>query len=91
MLQALKLIRQPTEQLRDGLVKMCRSKVIRQQYRIETFRSGLSSLNPTHVDLTTRWNSTHQMYDDAFRKRVVVDTIMDQYKDDIGHGALKDS
>ncbi|OAE23763.1 hypothetical protein AXG93_4776s1480 [Marchantia polymorpha subsp. ruderalis] len=88
---ALKLIRQPTEQLRDGLVKMCHSKVIRQQYRIEAFRSGLSSTEPTHVDLPTRWNSTHQMCDNAFRKHVVIDTIMDQYKDDIGHGALKDS
>lgn len=91
VLQALKLIRQPTEQLRDGLVKMRRSKVIQQQYRIEALRSGLSSTEPTHVDLPTRCNSTHQMCDDAFRKRVVIDTIMDQYKDDIGHGTLKDS
>ncbi|OAE29031.1 hypothetical protein AXG93_146s1050 [Marchantia polymorpha subsp. ruderalis] len=89
VLQALKLIRQPTEQLRDGLVKMRRSKLIRQQYRIEALRSWLSSTKPTHVDLPTRWNSTHQMCDDAFRKRVVIDTIMDQYKDDIGHGILK--
>ncbi|OAE20506.1 hypothetical protein AXG93_948s1130 [Marchantia polymorpha subsp. ruderalis] len=90
VLQVLKLIRQPTEQLRDGLVKMRRSKVIRQQYQIEALHSGLGSKEPTHADLPTRWNSTHQMCDDAFRKRVVVDTIMDQYKDDIGHGALKD-
>ncbi|BBN07255.1 hypothetical protein Mp_4g02340 [Marchantia polymorpha subsp. ruderalis] len=91
VLQALKLICQPTKQLRDGLVKMRRSKVIRQQYQIEALRSGLSSTESTHVDLPTRWNSTHQMCDDDFCKRLVIDTIMDQYKDDIGHDALKDS
>ncbi|PTQ38991.1 hypothetical protein MARPO_0048s0096, partial [Marchantia polymorpha] len=85
------LIRQSTEQLRDGLVKMRRSKVIRQQYQIEALHSSLGSKEPTHASLPTRWNSTHQMCDDAFCKRVVVDTIMDQYKDDIGHDALKDS
>ncbi|BBN17194.1 hypothetical protein Mp_7g12680 [Marchantia polymorpha subsp. ruderalis] len=52
VLQALKLIRQSTEQLRDGLVKMRRSKVIRQQYRIEALRSGLSSTEPTHDDIS---------------------------------------
>ncbi|OAE21957.1 hypothetical protein AXG93_242s1410 [Marchantia polymorpha subsp. ruderalis] len=70
---------------------MRRSKVIRQRYQIEALHSSLGSKEPTHASLPTRWNSTHQMCDDAFCKRVVVDTIMDQYKDDIGHDALKDS
>ncbi|OAE26866.1 hypothetical protein AXG93_4360s1200 [Marchantia polymorpha subsp. ruderalis] len=57
VLEVLKLIRQPTEQLHNDLVKMRRSKVIRQQYQIKASR---------------------------------FDTIMDQYKDDIGHGVLQD-
>jgi hypothetical protein len=50
--------------------------------------AGLSSKEPTHPDSPTRWNSTHEMGVDATSKRFALDTIMEQFKDDIGCGAL---
>jgi hypothetical protein len=43
-----------------------------------------------HQDLPTRWNSTHEMCVDAYGKCVILDSIIDQYAADIGHGALPD-
>jgi len=90
VLKVLTFIKEPTEQLRDALVKIRRSKVMRQQYRVEAAAAGFASKEPTHQDSPTRWNSTHEMCADASGKRVVLDSIMDQYAADIGHGALLD-
>ncbi|KAH9531717.1 hypothetical protein CY35_19G050700 [Sphagnum magellanicum] len=90
VLKVLTFIKEPTEQLRDALIKIRRSKVMRQQYRIQVAATGLASKEPTHQDSPTRWNSTHEMCADASSKRIILDCIMDQYAVDIGHGALPD-
>ncbi|KAH8960164.1 hypothetical protein BDL97_06G117900 [Sphagnum fallax] len=90
VLKVLTFIKEPTEQLRDALVKIRHSKVMRQQYRVEAAAAGFASKEPTHQDSPTRWNSTHEMCADASGKHVVLDSIMDQYAADIGHGALLD-
>jgi hypothetical protein len=77
VLKVLTFIKEPTEQLRDALIRIRRSKIMRQQYRVEAAIAGLASKEPTHQDLPTRWNSTHEMCADAFRKRIVLDSIMD--------------
>jgi len=59
MLKVLTFIKEPTEQLRDALIRIRRSKVMQQQYRVEVTTAGLASKEPTHQDLPTRWNSTH--------------------------------
>jgi len=70
-------IKEPTEQLRDALIKIRRSKVMRKQYRVEAVVAGLASKEPTHQDSPTRWNSTHEMCADASGMRVILDSIMD--------------
>ncbi len=90
MLKVLTFIKEPTEQLRDVLIKICRTKVMRQEYHVEAAATGLASKESTHQDSPTRWNLTHEMCVDVSGKRVVLDNIMDQYVDDIGHDALLD-
>ncbi len=51
---------------------------------------GLASKELTHQDSPTHWNSTHKMCTDASSKCIVLDSIMDRYAADIGHGALLD-
>jgi hypothetical protein len=63
--------------LRDALIRIRRSKVMRQQYRVEVAAAGLASKESTHQDSPMRWNSIHEMCADAFGKRVVLDSIMD--------------
>jgi len=88
VLKVLTFIKEPTEQLRDALIKIRRSKVMWQQYRIQAAVAGLASKEPTHQDSPTRWNSTHEMCADASGKRIILDCIMDQYAANIGHGVL---
>jgi len=76
--------------LRDALIKIRCSKVMRQQYRVEVAAAELASKESMHQDSPTRWNSTHEMCADASGKRVILDSIMDQYAADIGHSALPD-
>jgi hypothetical protein len=77
VLKVLTFIKEPTEQLRDALIKIHRNKVMRHQYRVEAVAAGLANKEPTHQDSPTRWNSTHEMCVDASSKRVVLDSIMD--------------
>ncbi|BBM96807.1 hypothetical protein Mp_1g00860 [Marchantia polymorpha subsp. ruderalis] len=72
-----------TKALRDALVKIRRNKMMRQQYRLEAAVAGFSSKEPTHQDSPTQWNSTHHMGVDAFEKRAVVNSIMEQFAIDI--------
>jgi len=88
VLKVLTFIKEPTKQLRDVLIRIRRSKVMRQQYRVEAAVAKLASKESTHQDSSTRWNSTHEMCADAFGKRVILDSIMDQYTVDIGHDTL---
>jgi hypothetical protein len=48
VLKVLTFIKEPTEQLRDALIKIRRSKIMRQQYRVEAVTVGLASKEPTH-------------------------------------------
>eukprot|EP00842_Homolaphlyctis_polyrhiza_P002297 jgi/Hompol1/3068/HPOL_006317-RA len=73
----LKTVKKSTKVLCEALVTIRRSKVVRQQYRIEVIAADLGSKEPTHQDSPTRWNSTHEMCTDAYSKRVVLDNIMD--------------
>jgi hAT family C-terminal dimerisation region len=90
VVNALTLIQQTNEQLRQALVSIRRSKVMRQEYRRAVEVAGLSSKEPTHPDSPTRWNSTREMGVDATAKRFTLDSIMEQFKDSIGCGALSD-
>jgi hypothetical protein len=54
VLKVLTFIKEPTEQLRDALIKIRRSKVMRQQYRIKATIAGLARKEPTHQDSPTR-------------------------------------
>jgi hypothetical protein len=90
MLKVLTFIKKPIEQLQDALIKIHRSKVMRQQYRVKAVVAGLASKEVTHQDSPMRWNSTHEMCAYTSGKCVVLDNIMDQYAVDIGHDALPD-
>ncbi|CAM6073745.1 unnamed protein product [Sphagnum tenellum] len=90
VLKVLTFIKEPTEQLRDVQIRICRNKVMRQQYRIEAAVARFASKEPTHQDSPTSWNSTHEMCANASGKRVILDSIMDQYAADIGHGTPLD-
>ncbi len=90
VLKVLTFMKEPTEQLRNALIRIRYSKVMRQHYCVETVAVGFTSKKPTHPDSPTRWNLTHEMCIDASSKRVILDNIMDQYTADIGHGALPD-
>jgi hypothetical protein len=63
---------------------------MQQQYRVEATAAGLASKEPTHQDLPTRRNLTHKMCTDASGKRVVLDSIVDQYAANIGHDVFPD-
>jgi hypothetical protein len=54
VLKVLTFIKEPTEQLRDALIKIRPSKVMRQQYRVEAATAGLASKEPTHQDSPMR-------------------------------------
>ncbi|KAH9542163.1 hypothetical protein CY35_14G101700 [Sphagnum magellanicum] len=88
MLKVLTFIKEPTEQLRDALIRIRCSKVMWQQFRVEVTAAKLASKQPTHQDSPTRWKSTHEMCTNASNKRVILDNIMDQYTAAIGHGVL---
>jgi len=53
VLKVLTFIKEPTEQLQDALIKIRRSKIMRQQYRVEVATFGLASKEPTHQDSPT--------------------------------------
>jgi hypothetical protein len=53
VLKVLMLIKEPTKQLRDALIRIRRSKVMRKQYRVEVAAARLASKEPTHQDLPT--------------------------------------
>ncbi|CAM6022419.1 unnamed protein product [Sphagnum balticum] len=61
VLKVLTFIKEPTEQLRDALIRIRRSKVMQQQYRVKAAAAGLASKKPTHQDSPMRWNSTHDI------------------------------
>jgi hypothetical protein len=61
-----------------------------QAYRRKADFVGFASKEPTHQDCPTRWNSTHEMANDAFNKRVPLDHIMNFYNDKIGVDVLFD-
>jgi hypothetical protein len=63
---------------------------MQQQYHVKVAATGLANKEPTHQDSSIHWNSTHKMCVDVSGKRIVLDSIMDQYVADIGHGALPD-
>jgi hypothetical protein len=88
--KVLTLIQQTNEQLRQALVSIRRSKVMRQEYRRAAEVAGLSSKKPAHPDSPTHWNSKHEMGVDATAKRFALDSKMEQFKDGIGCGALSD-
>eukprot|EP00842_Homolaphlyctis_polyrhiza_P002298 jgi/Hompol1/3069/HPOL_006318-RA len=60
VLTVLKTVKKSTKVLSEALVTIRRSKVIRQQYRIEVIAADPGSKEPTHQDSPTRWNSTHE-------------------------------
>jgi hypothetical protein len=68
MLKVLTLIKEPTEQLRDALIRIRHNKIMRQQYCVKAVAAGLASKEPTHQDSPTRWNSTHDMCANASSK-----------------------
>jgi hypothetical protein len=90
VVKVVTLIQQTNEQLRQALVSIRRSKVLRQGYRRAAEVAGLSSKEPTHPDSPTRRNSTHDMSVYAPAKRFTLDSIMEQFEDGIGCGALSD-
>ncbi len=53
VLKVLMLIKEPTKQLRDALIRIRRSKVMRKQYHVEVAAARLASKEPTHQDLPT--------------------------------------
>jgi hypothetical protein len=77
-------------QLWQALVCICRSKTMHQTYRHKANRAGFASKKPTHQDCPTRWNSTHEMGNDTFNKRVPLDHIMNLYNDEISIDVLSD-
>jgi hypothetical protein len=77
MLKVLTFIKEPTEQLRDALIRIYCSKVMWQQYRDEAAVAMFASKQPTHQDSPTRWKSTHEMCTGTSGKRVILDNIMD--------------
>ncbi|OAE26720.1 hypothetical protein AXG93_3310s1190 [Marchantia polymorpha subsp. ruderalis] len=79
VIKLLSFTKKSMESLHDALVKIRHKKVMRQQYRLEVAAAGFSSKKPTHMDTPTRWNSTHHMSVDAFEKRVVIDSSMEQF------------
>jgi hypothetical protein len=79
VVKVLTLIQQTNGQLRQALVSIRRSKVMRQEYRRAAEVAGLSSKEPTHPDSPTRWNSTHDMGVNATAKRFALDSIMEQF------------
>jgi hypothetical protein len=54
VLKVLMFIKEPTEQLRDALIRIRRSKIMRQQYRVEAATTGLACKELTHQDSPTR-------------------------------------
>jgi hypothetical protein len=91
VVKVLTLIQQTNEQLRQALVSIRRSRVMRQEYRRAAEVAGLSSKERTHPDSPTRWNSKHEMGVDDTAKRFALDSTMEQFKDGIGCGALSDA
>jgi hypothetical protein len=91
VVKVLALIQKINEQLRQALVSIRRSKVIQPEYHRAAEVAGLSSKEPTHLDTPTRWNSTHEMGVSASAKRFALESIMEQFKDCIGCGALFDA
>jgi hypothetical protein len=63
---------------------------MRQAYRHKADLAGFASKKPPHQDCPTRWNSTHEMGNDACSKRVPLDHIMNLYNDTIGVDVLSD-
>jgi hypothetical protein len=57
---------------------------MRQAYHHEADLAGFTSKEPMHQNCPTRWNSTHEMGNDVFNKRVPLDHIMNLYNDEIG-------
>ena len=53
-LKVLNLIKAPSEALREALVKICRRKVMREQFCVEAEAAGLATREPTHQDSPTR-------------------------------------
>jgi hypothetical protein len=88
MLKVLTFIKEPTKQVRDALIRIRHSKIMRQEYCVEAVVAELASKEPTHQDSPMRWNSTHKMCTDASSKRIILDSIMDQFTADIGHSVL---
>jgi hypothetical protein len=88
--KVLTLIQKTNEQLRQALISIRRSKVMRQEYRRAAEVAGLSSKKPTLPDSPTRWNSTHEMDVNATAKRSALDSIMEQFMEGIGCGALSE-
>jgi hypothetical protein len=54
VLKVLTFIKEPTEQLRDALIRIHRNKVMWQLYRVEAAAVGLASKESTHQDSPTR-------------------------------------
>jgi hypothetical protein len=71
-----------------ALVGIRGSKVVRHAYRREVEVANLVSKEPTHQDSSNRWNSTHDMGNDAILKRVPLDVTMGRYEGVIGVGQL---
>jgi hypothetical protein len=61
VLLVMKHIKTTNEELRQALIKIRRSKVMRQEYRIVSASTGLASKEQTHADSPTRWKSTHEI------------------------------
>jgi hypothetical protein len=90
VVKVLTLIQQTNEQLRQALVSILRSKVMRQEYRRAAEVAGLSRKEPTHPNSPMRWNSTHEIGVDPAVKLFALDLIMEQFKDGISCGALSE-
>lgn len=56
---------------------------MREEFRIEAAAAGLSSVEPAHPSLFSRWNSTHEMYEDSIMKHIILDSVMDSYSAEI--------
>jgi hypothetical protein len=78
VVKVLTLIQQTNEQLRQAMVSIRRSMVMRQEYRRAAEVASLSSKEPTHPDSPTRWNSTHEMGVDATPNLFAFDSTMEQ-------------
>ena len=90
VLSILSQVKEINAKLRGALVSIRRSKVMRQEYRLEAQRLGYASKEPTHQDSPTRWNSTHEMCSDALQKREALDLTMMLHEDDLGTSSLSD-